>query len=234
MTRASLAPLRTVPLLVALAASACLVAAATPALAVSSDDTASLNIETQASADRIHAGETAAFTLTIWNAGAADALDVVVEDELAAGLAWQWAIVTEHDPDSCSSGATEQGTLSIRCTFPLLPPSSMADGIVFSVWAETDRSTCGEFASTAFADASNSPADELSASDSLVVGCPVVEAQVLGGTPAPRSTIPDTAVGIGLDGRPVTIPIELLAVLFIGSLGALALAKARAVRRRRR
>jgi hypothetical protein len=221
----------------AFVASLCLVAAATPAVALSSGDLPSISIVSQAPPDHITAGETAAFTTTIWNApGAGDALDVVFEGELPASLDWQSAIVSEHEPESCSSGATAHGTLSIRCTFAVLSPSSMVEGIVISVWAETDRSTCGEFASAAFADASNNPGDEVTTSASLVVGCPtvVVEAPVLGGTPAARQAIPDTAVGIGLDGRPMTIPLELLAVLFTGSLGALALAKVRAVRRRRR
>jgi fimbrial isopeptide formation D2 family protein len=52
----------------------------------------------------------------------------------------------------------------------------------------------------------------------------------LAGNPPP---LPNTAIGIGPDGTPVSVPIELLAVLFIGSLGALALANARARSHRR-
>jgi fimbrial isopeptide formation D2 family protein len=51
----------------------------------------------------------------------------------------------------------------------------------------------------------------------------------LAGNPPP---LPNTAIGFGPDGIPVNVPIELLAVLFIGSLGALALANARARSRR--
>jgi fimbrial isopeptide formation D2 family protein len=52
----------------------------------------------------------------------------------------------------------------------------------------------------------------------------------LAGNPPP---LPNTAIGFGPNGTPVSIPIELLAVLFIGSLGALALANARARSHRR-
>jgi hypothetical protein len=61
----------------------------------------------------------------------------------------------------------------------------------------------------------------------------VVEPPVLGGTPTPRPSIPDTAMAVGPGGRPVTVPIELAAALFVGSLGALAFANVRAARRRR-
>ena len=53
----------------------------------------------------------------------------------------------------------------------------------------------------------------------------------LAGNPTPPP-LPNTAIGFGSDGTPVTVPIELLAVLFIGSLGALTLANARARSRR--
>jgi hypothetical protein len=62
----------------------------------------------------------------------------------------------------------------------------------------------------------------------------VVEPPVLGGTPRPRPSVPDTALGFGPSGQPVTVPIELVAVLFVGSLGTLAFANVRAVRQRRR
>ena len=50
----------------------------------------------------------------------------------------------------------------------------------------------------------------------------------LGGNP-----LPNTSTGIGLNGEPVQIPIELLVAFFIGSLGALALANVKASNRRR-
>jgi hypothetical protein len=45
--------------------------------------------------------------------------------------------------------------------------------------------------------------------------------------------VPDTAVGIAPNGQPITVPVELLGFVFLGSLGAMALANVRARSRRR-
>jgi hypothetical protein len=74
-------------------------------------------------------------------------------------------------------------------------------------------------------DSNETPPDE--GQDSVTV---VVVPPPLGGTPTPR--LPNTAVATGIDGMPVTVPIELLVALFIGSLGALAFANVRSSRRR--
>jgi hypothetical protein len=68
----------------------------------------------------------------------------------------------------------------------------------------------------------------------IVAGLTVVRkvTEPLAGTPTPKPSLPDTASGIGPNGQPVTVPVELLAVVFLGSLGALALANARARTRR--
>jgi fimbrial isopeptide formation D2 family protein len=55
----------------------------------------------------------------------------------------------------------------------------------------------------------------------------------LGGNPTPSPSVPDTAVGFGAGSAPISIPLGLIAVVFLGSLGALAFANVRAVRRRR-
>ena len=61
-----------------------------------------------------------------------------------------------------------------------------------------------------------------------------VIAPPLAGNPSPTPKVPNTAVAFGPSGQPITVPIELLVVLFLGSLGGLALANVRAVQRRRR
>jgi uncharacterized repeat protein (TIGR01451 family) len=63
--------------------------------------------------------------------------------------------------------------------------------------------------------------------DSVTV---VVIPPPLGGNPPP---LPNTATATGLNGEPVTVPIELLVAFFIGSLGAVALANVKASNRRR-
>jgi hypothetical protein len=55
----------------------------------------------------------------------------------------------------------------------------------------------------------------------------------LAGTPTPRPSVPNTALVFGPNGEPISIPVELMVVLFLGSLGTLALANVRAARRRR-
>ena len=60
-----------------------------------------------------------------------------------------------------------------------------------------------------------------------------VEPPPQGGNPTPGASVPNTAIGIGPNGEPITVPVELLAVVFIGSLGAMALANVKARNRRR-
>jgi hypothetical protein len=55
----------------------------------------------------------------------------------------------------------------------------------------------------------------------------------LGGNPTPEPSLPNTALGVGPNGEPVTVPLELLVAFFLGSLGAVALANVRARGRRR-
>ncbi len=66
--------------------------------------------------------------------------------------------------------------------------------------------------------------------DSVTV---TVVAPPLGGNPTPSGSVPDTAFGFGLGGETISVPLELLAIAFIGSLGALTVANVRAWNRRR-
>ncbi|HEX5039471.1 MAG TPA: hypothetical protein VFW95_05005 [Candidatus Limnocylindria bacterium] len=62
----------------------------------------------------------------------------------------------------------------------------------------------------------------------------VVVPPPLGGNPTPKPSLPNTALGVGPDGQPVSVPFELLVAFFVGSLGALTLANVRARGGRRR
>jgi hypothetical protein len=53
-----------------------------------------------------------------------------------------------------------------------------------------------------------------------------------GNPPTPKPSVPDTALVSRPGGTPLSIPVELFVALFVGSLGALAYANVRAVRRR--
>ena len=61
----------------------------------------------------------------------------------------------------------------------------------------------------------------------------VTSEQVQAATPTPTPSVPNTAVVFAQNGQPIQIPIELLVLFFIGSLGTLTFANVRAVRRRR-
>jgi hypothetical protein len=89
-------------------------------------------------------------------------------------------------------------------------------------------SRTGPTVNTAIIDSNETTPDD--GQDSVTVS---VVPPPLGGTPTPRPPLPNTATGIGIGGAPVTVPVELLVVFFIGSLGALALANVRASSRRR-
>ena len=75
--------------------------------------------------------------------------------------------------------------------------------------------------------------DETAPEDGVDSVTVVVEPPPLGGNPNPTPDLPDTATIVGANGEPITVPVELLAVVFLGSLGAMALANARARNRRR-
>ena len=80
---------------------------------------------------------------------------------------------------------------------------------------------------TAIIDSDQTPEDE--GQDSVTV----TREGEQGGNPTPAPPLPNTALGTGLNGEPITVPIELLVAFFIGSLGALALANVKARNNRR-
>jgi len=318
-----------------------------------------LNLLKEADDDEIVAGEEASFTLHLWNAGPGDAFDVELHDDLPAGLAWDFELLNGDADDECSTassivdGGVEQ--MSIDCEFGTMDVTSMDDGKILRVFADTDATSCGLLKNSASADASNLD-EPLTASASIDVRCPalviskVADTEVitisgpndalvatpsvvtwtltytltdgpvtnavirdevpvglvfldasdggqlvngvvtwtfptlsssgsvtfrttvdpetidrvaptvnvativsdqtpedegqdevrvevvpppLGGNPTPEPSLPNTALGVGPNGEPVTVPLELLVAFFLGSLGAVALATVRARSRRR-
>ena len=90
-------------------------------------------------------------------------------------------------------------------------------------------SRTGPTVNTAVIDSNETAPD--SGQDSVTV---TVTPPVLAGNPTPTpAPLPNTATGFGLDGTPISVPIELMVAFFIGSLGALTLASARTRGRRR-
>ena len=108
-------------------------------------------------------------------------------------------------------------------------PSSTTSGCVtFRTTVDPETiSLTAPTVNTAIIDSDQTPEDE--GQDSVTV----TREEELGGNPTPQPPLPNTALGTGLNGEPITVPIELLVAFFIGSLGALALANVKARNNRR-
>ena len=140
------------------------------------------------------------------------------------------AVITDQVPtgftflDAANGGTFASGTVTWN-----LGTLTTSGSVTFRTTVNPATiSRTGPTVNTAIIDSNETAPDN--GQDSVTV---TVEAPPLGGTPTPRPPLPNTATGIGSGGAPVTVPVELLVVFFIGSLGALALANVRASSRRR-
>lgn len=143
-----------------------------------------LNIAKVADKTPIDAGETASFSIVVWNTGPGTAFNVTIDDDLPGDLAWS------EDSDACEivDGALE-------CWWEELGVTSMEDSPAFvTVSAETDRSDCGDLDNEAFANATN--ADEVSAEASIYVACPTVAIEKVNNQSEP--VLPGTTVSFTL------------------------------------
>ncbi len=143
------------------------------------------------------------------------------------------AVITDEIPvgfeflDASDGGTLVDGV--VTWTFPTLTESG---SVTFRTTVDPETiSRVAPTVNVAVIDSDETPEDE--GDDSVRV---TREAE-LGGNPTPPPTpappLPDTSVGLGLNGEPVTVPIELLAAFFIGSLGGLTLVNVKARNRRR-
>lgn len=326
-----------------------------------------LKISKVANPGTIDAGETASYTIVIWNAGPGTASEAMWSDDLPRGVSWSVQLINADENDTCSSSIDSDGQQSASCQFgdlgqsamPVAPYNADSPGKVIVVSGDTDPKDCEGLDNTAFASASN--ADAVQSSASIEVNCPtslvidksadtetvhfvldsdgnllsvepeqvtwtltytmangpvsdalitdplseyllfvsasdggaydeathtitwelgdltedgsfnvsfvttvdpaapeadpilnvativsnetpeddgedslrVTSESELGGNPTPTPSIPNTALVLGPAGEPISIPVELLAFVFLGTLGTLAYANARASRRRR-
>ena len=141
------------------------------------------------------------------------------------------AVITDEVPvgfeflDASDGGVEADGV--VTWTFPAL---SETGSVTFRTTVNPETvSRTGPTVNTAVIDSDETAPDD--AEDSVTV---VVEGPPLGGNPTPKPPeLPDTAAISGPDGRPITVPVELLAAFFLGSLGAMALATVSAINRRR-
>jgi hypothetical protein len=102
-----------------------------------------------------------------------------------------------------------------------------SDSVSFVTTVDPDSPETDPIVNVATIVSNETPEDD--GDDSIIV----TSESELGGNPTPKPSVPNTAMVFGPAGEPVSIPVELLAFVFIGSLGALAFANVRAARRRR-
>lgn len=150
--------------------------------------------------------------------------NVVIADEVPAGFVFL---------DAANGGSFADGTVTWN-----LGTLSESGSVSFRTTVDPEAiSRTAPTVNTAVIDSDQTSPDE--GTDSVAVA---VEPPPLGGNPtstpppsprpSPRPALPNTALGIGLDGVPVTAPVELMVALAVVSLGALAFANVRASRRR--
>ncbi len=139
------------------------------------------------------------------------------------------AVISDPLPDyltfvSAANGGTyDAGTRTVTWQFATL---SASGSVSFLTTVDSDAPETGPIVNVA------SIVSDQTAKDTGEDGVRVTSEQVQAATPTP--SVPNTAVLGGQNGQPIQIPIELLVVFFLGSLGALTLANVKAVRRRRR
>lgn len=140
--------------------------------------------------------------------------DAVISDPLPAGLTF----VSASD-----GGSYDAATRTITWDLGTLDKSGSVSFVT-----SVDGSARGTIENVATIDSTETAPDE--GEDSIRI----VEAQVEASTstPKPRPSLPNTAVSAGPDVTPVTVPVELMLVLLLGSVGTLATANVRARRRR--
>jgi uncharacterized repeat protein (TIGR01451 family) len=134
------------------------------------------------------------------------------------------AVITDEVPvgfeflDASDRGQLVDG--AVTWTFPSLTESG---SVTFRTTVDPETiSRAAPTVNVAVIDSDETGPDD--GQDSVTV---TVEPPPLGGTPTPEPSLPNTATAVGPSGEPITVPVELLAIVFLGSLGAMALANAR-------
>ncbi len=169
-----------------------------------------LEIEKTAADTDLMAGDQVSFTITVTNLGEGNAYDVVVTDELPAGLNWR---VTGDAAGSCDVAGG-----NLVCTFATLAPGESVD---ITVVAPTTTSNCTTLVNTVSVEASNEPEaalDNNEAEAEATVTCPPP------GSETPISVLPVTGSGapasgsmIPLWGQVAAAMLMLLAAAAVGT-----------------
>ncbi len=128
-------------------------------------DCPGIQVDKEADASTVDAGQAIGFTITVWNNGPGVAKDVLLSDTLPGGL--NWVIDGGTGAEMCE---IDEGELT--CDFGDMHPGYEGQGDTYTVHisAETDYTACGQIDNTAVVTISNGPGDEDDAS--IVVNCP--------------------------------------------------------------
>ncbi len=144
--------------------------------------------------------------------------NAVISDEVPAGLEYV-------DGSASGGGVFDEATNTITWTYPTLTESG---SVTFQTSVDPETISRTEpTVNVAVIDSDETTPDD--GEDSITV---TVETPPQGGNPTPTPGLPDTATGLSPTGEPVNVPVEILAFVFIGSMGALTLANVRARNRR--
>ena len=139
-----------------------------------------LNISKVAADGSINGGDSASFTIVVWNAGPGTALNVHLDDPLPGGLAWT------DDSASCDVVGGD-----LQCDFGDLGITTMQNSPArVTVTAPTTRQDCGTLNNVATASADN--ADSVQASASIDVTCPLIA--ITKSNDQPEPVLPGTEV----------------------------------------
>jgi fimbrial isopeptide formation D2 family protein/uncharacterized repeat protein (TIGR01451 family) len=138
------------------------------------------------------------------------------------------AVITDPLPEYLNFvSASDGGTYANRTITWNLGTLTASGSVTFVTTVDPAAPETGPIVNVAAIRSDETP--ESSAQASVRVTSEQVEAA----TSTPKASVPNTALAYGPSGQPIQIPVELLVVLFIGSLGGLTFANVRAVRRRR-
>ena len=141
----------------------------------------------------------------------------VISDPIPAGLSYV-------DGSASDAGTYDAGSRTLSWTF-----ASLTAGGSVSFETTVDASVGG---GVTIENVTTIDSDE-TVPDNGKDSIRTVEQEEQAATGTPQPSVPNTAFGSAGNGQPLNVPIELMVLVFLASLGGLALANVKAVRRRR-
>ncbi|HET6380345.1 MAG TPA: SpaA isopeptide-forming pilin-related protein [candidate division Zixibacteria bacterium] len=140
------------------------------------------------------------------------------------------AVITDPLPEfltfvsASDGGAYDDASRTITWNLGTLTSSG---SVTFATTVDPDAPETEPIVNVATIDSDETEPDD--GEDSVTV----TSESELANTPTPKPSVPNTALVTAPGGEPLSLPLELMVILFAGSLGTLVLANVRAVRRRR-